>query len=331
MLHSSDTPSSRRSLAVGFLAFCLGIVSFIEANAAERKVLFIGIDGCRFDALRAAETPYLDQLIEEGCYDPATQILGDRYRENDTISGPGWSSILTGVWADKHGVNDNTFQGKNYQEYPHFFTRLKQARPEARTASIVDWVPIHLHIVSNADIGRAVVPVDNDYVDADVRSAEETAKILSEENPDAVFLYIGQVDETGHKVGFHPTVPEYIAAIERADALVGKALTAMRQRETYEVEEWLVLVTSDHGGQGTGHGGGHNVPEILNSFMIVSGPAAQQGRLDQTTYLVDVPVTALAYLGVELEPEWKLDGRPVGLRTDVSATAASGDGNGSPR
>jgi len=32
------------------------------------RVLFIGIDGCRFDALEAAEAPNLDRLCAAGCY-----------------------------------------------------------------------------------------------------------------------------------------------------------------------------------------------------------------------------------------------------------------------
>ena len=34
----------------------------------NKKVLFIGIDGCRSDALEAANTPNIDQLIENGLY-----------------------------------------------------------------------------------------------------------------------------------------------------------------------------------------------------------------------------------------------------------------------
>lgn len=105
----------------------------------------------------------------------------------------------------------------------------------------------------------------------------------------------------------------YLEAIQRADEHVGQVVDALRARGSSANEEWLILVTSDHGGKGTGHGGGHQEPEILNSFMIASGPAAQRGRLDEPIYLVDVPCTALSYLG-RLDPAWKLDGREVGLR-----------------
>ncbi len=282
--------------------------------AKERKVLFIGIDGCRFDAIQAAKTPNLDQLMKDGCFDPDCQILGDRYQKNDTISGPGWSSILTGVWADKHGVHDNSFKGKNYGDYPHFFSHLKEAKPNAITASVVTWVPIQEHIVSAANQGESFVPPEGDYVHADAEAVKRASQIISETDPTVVFYYIGQVDETGHKFGFHPSVKEYVEAIERADDHVGEVLQAVRSRKSYADEEWLILVTSDHGGKGTGHGGGHRIPEIRNSFLIVSGPAAQRGRLEDETYLVDPSATALQYLGVDLRPEWKLDGHAVGLK-----------------
>src|SRR5690606_32586054 len=132
---------------------------------------------------------------------------------------------------------------------------------------------------------------------------------------DCLFLYFGQVDETGHKHGFHPSVPEYIAAIERVAKHVGDVLTALDKRPTRDQEDWLIVVTSDHGGKGTGHGSGHRVPEILNSFLIVSGESAQRGKFEEQTYLVDPCVTVLAHLGIKLADEWKLDGVPRGLKT----------------
>ncbi|MBX7164953.1 MAG: alkaline phosphatase family protein [Pirellulales bacterium] len=306
----------RRSIAVVFsLLICLGALpSFAAAESPARKVLFIGIDGCRFDALQAADAPNLDRLIAEGAVDPDCQILGERYQKNDTISGPGWSSILCGVWADKHGVHDNSFNGRNYDAFPHFFTRLKEVRPEAFTASVATWVPIQDFIVRDANIGLKFTPPENDYVIADKDAAAAACKILTENDPTVLFYYIGQVDETGHKKGFHPTVKEYTDAIHQADIHVGEVLAALHARPKFAEEQWLILVTSDHGGKGLGHGGGHNDPEIRNSFLIIHGAAAKPGRIEGETYLVDAPVTALGYLGVEAKPEWQLDGRVVGLK-----------------
>ena len=291
-------------------------VSFAE-EPKVKKVLFIGLDGTRFDAIEKAKTPNLHALMKDGIFSGECLILGERYQKSDTVSGPGWSSILTGVWADKHGVHDNSFLGSHYKEFPHFFARLKEVRPEARTASYVTWEPIHKLIVSAADESKNYEQKEHATADYDRYDHEATAaavKELKEGNPDVLFLYVGQIDVAGHTNGFHPTVPQYIEAIERGDELVGKLLAAVKARPTYDQEDWLVIVTSDHGGKGTGHGGGHKTPEILNSFLIVSGPSAQRGKFDKQVYLPDAPVTALAHLGVKAKEEWKLDGKVVGLK-----------------
>jgi predicted AlkP superfamily phosphohydrolase/phosphomutase len=98
----------------------LALLSCEAEDPRVRKVLFVGIDGVRTDALQTARTPHLDGLRRRGAFAYDTQILGERYRLNDTISAPGWSSILTGVWADKHGVHDSRFEGRTLNSIPTF-------------------------------------------------------------------------------------------------------------------------------------------------------------------------------------------------------------------
>jgi arylsulfatase A-like enzyme len=81
-------------------------------------------------------------------------------------------------------------------------------------------------------------------------------------------------------------------------------------------EDWLVVVTSDHGGRGTNHTKGHDVSEILHSFLIVSGAAAARGTFAEPTYLVDAAATVLAHLGIDPDEAWGLDGVPRGLKPD---------------
>lgn len=298
------------------LVVLYGSIDAFHSNADQpktRKLLYVGVDGCRFDSIQKAKTPNLDRLMENGSYTGQCRILGERYQKNDTISGPGWSTIYTGVWADKHGVNDNSFAGKNYSRYPHMFARFRREYPSARLASFVTWAPIHDHIVSNADVSRKFER-DKNYPAADIDCKEAVVQELRDNDPTMVAFYIGQVDETGHKFGFHPTVPEYIAAIERADGLVGDALNAIHARPTRPNENWLVIVTSDHGGKGTGHGNGHHDPDVLNSFLIVSGESAKRGELQSPVELVDAARTAMEFLGAAPETVADFDGKVVGLQ-----------------
>lgn len=288
-----------------FLVFFLG-VSFqvAQARADEplaKKVLVIGIDGCRPDALKAAKTTHLAEMMRDGAFSDAAQT-GDM-----TISGPGWSSMLTGVWRQKHGVRDNSFKGSNYREFPHFFHRLKEARPTAVTASICHWEPINKFIISGCDT------VASFKTGKEV--AEKSAAVLAEPKLDAIFVHFDDVDHAGHKDGFSPKLPSYLKAIEEVDILVGDLLKAMRGRKTYPQEDWLVLVSTDHGGSEKSHG--KDIPQHRTIFVIVHGKSAVRGTIDPAPGVVDVAATALVHLGVPIDPKWQWDGKAVGLKAAV--------------
>ncbi len=287
----------------------------ILAGDATPRVLVIGIDGCRPDALQRARTPNLDALSKAGIYFSGTDIRKPEATDKaDTISGPGWSNLLTGVWPDKHNVMKNEFNDPHYEQFPHVFKRLKQSRPDAVTASFSTWEPIESKIVTDADVSRSFHKDPPDYEGCDREAVSACVAFLKTKDPDLVFLYQGAVDPAGHTHGFHPTVPEYISAIEAVDKNLGDVVSAIRGRPDFGDEDWLIIVCTDHGGRGTGHGGGHTDPDIRTTFLIVSGDNAEKGTSDAPTWQVDVVATALAHLNIAIPEEWGLDGRAVGLK-----------------
>ena len=300
------------------LAVLLLVISQTFTHAADppaKYVLVIGVDGLRPDALQKATTPNFDKLSRNGATSYTCQILGTRYKKNDTISGPGWSSFLTGVWADKHGVHDNSFKGKKFGEYPHFFARVKSQFPTYKTAHFVDWAPIDDHVVSHADFHngyKAHQPSDLGAKDKAI--AADASKLIADKDYRVIVAYFGNCDSAGHGKGFHPSVPTYISAIEAVDGHIGTLLTAIASRTNYKQEDWLILLSADHGGKGTGLSSGHNVPEILTSQFIVSGNNVKRGPIKEQVYVVDIPTTALHHLGVDIAADWKLDGKVIGLR-----------------
>lgn len=245
----------------------------ITGYAQENKVLIIGIDGCRPDALVAANTPNIDKLIENSTYSL------DAWNEGTTSSGPSWSAMLTGVWQNKHGVDDNSFSGKNYDEYPHFFQYVEEYNSELNTASICQWNPINDQIAA---------PVA-DYV-KNVSSEEElvleTINFLTNNNPDALFLHFDNIDGAGHGNGYGPTIPKYLEAIESVDTGVGRIVNALKQRTTYSDEKWLIIISTDHGGIGMGHGG--NSMEERNIFLICSGDGIPKLEIEKDSTLSTV-------------------------------------------
>jgi len=53
--------------------------------------------------------------MADGCYSLDAQCSAY------TVSAPGWLSILTGVWPNKHQSLDNSFENTNYNQYPTIF------------------------------------------------------------------------------------------------------------------------------------------------------------------------------------------------------------------
>ncbi len=293
------------------------LVPTAAAQPPAKKVLILGIDGCRPDAIAAAKEAFtLHRLIKEGAVSLQCDVLGNRPTTADTCTGPGWTSALTGVWSDKHGVLDNTFRKHKVAQFPALFHRLKQARPGAVTAAFITWTPFLEHVLPTRDGGRFVLDGDKrGYEEGDRQVTQAAVKFLAEKrDADLVFVYFGAVDITGHGYGFHPQSPRYTKSLEVVDEQISRILTALRKRPTYDREDWLVIVCTDHGGKGRGHSLGQKIPEVRTGFLILHGPSVRREALPARTGNVDVAVTALTHLGVRIDPEWKLDGRAVGLK-----------------
>jgi predicted AlkP superfamily pyrophosphatase or phosphodiesterase len=276
-------------------------------QASDARVLVIGIDGVRVDMLARASTPTLDSLAAGGFFSDEAKT---RVR---TVSGPGWSSMLTGVRTAKHGVDSNDFSGNRYTEWPDFLTRLEGSRPELGTFAVLDWPPLGTTDSGGPLISDAVdVKINfngetDGYGPADSASVEAASGHLRSADVHAAFVYLGDPDVVSHDTDSFS--PEYRASIERADAQVAALLDAVRSRSGYAGENWLILVSTDHGRNDAGGHGGKS-PSETTIFFLASGPPVQPGRTECPPEIVDVAATALAHMGMVVE---ELDGRPRGL------------------
>ena len=171
-------------------------------------------------------------------------------------------------------------------------------------ASIVHWEPIKKQIILRADITTAF------GTDAEV--VKSACELLRDKNPDILFVHLDDVDGAGHSHGFDAKLPRYLDAIETVDRQVGELLQTVKNRKTFAKEDWLIVVSTDHGGKGKGHGG--NTPDERTIFLIVSGKSTARGVINPPPDIVDVCPTVLTHLGVAIDPMWRLDGKIVGLK-----------------
>jgi len=219
-------------------------------------------------------------------------------------SGPSWTAMLTGVWHDKHNVVSNSYEDPNLEAYPHFFRRIREQKPELKTYSVVNWEPIH-KILGEQDASHASSP------NSDNRVAAKASGLLKHEDVDVMFVQLDHVDHAGHTHDFSPDSKKYLKAIEKADHQVGRMINALEKRKNIARENWLIIVSTDHGGSEFGHG--KNIREHRTIFFITSGKDASRGEIRGDVNVVDVAATAMEYLGIDIKDEWQLDGRGAGL------------------
>ena len=93
---------------------------------------------------------------------------------------------------------------------------------------------------------------------------------------------------------------------------VGRLVAAIQARPTYADEDWLILISTDHGRTDEGgHGGDSDEERII--FFLAHGRSVVREPIETAANIVDIAVTALTHLGVEIDAAWNLDGRSVAL------------------
>lgn len=301
-----------------------------------KRVLIVGIDGVRSDALKrqvdAGKAPVMAKLIANGTVTWNAYVGGDpgTPTQQATSSGPGWTSILTGTWIDLHHVNGNGSPPCDKPDLtgsylvtqaPHFARRLKEAAPSAYVSSIVSWNWIEDYLVAAQPdvIDHHEKGLADSYPPRDADVKNKAVAHLAAADPDVLFLHFDQVDGAGHHTGFSPSSAPYLEAITTVDGLVGDVLTAIGRRPRFAEEKWMVIVLADHGGTpGGAHGGQSEGERIIP--LVVSGGGVPKGVSTASPGMVAVPATVMRYLGVGIPASWRFAGNAFATGPDLTTT-----------
>ena len=230
----------------------------------EKKAIIIGYDGCRADVLTEMVDgeSAVDTLLDNGASINLAYCGGVNYpatNTQDTSTAPGWCSILTGVWASEHGITANGITKS--LEYKTLLTTLVEENKIDSSSFITKWK-------GHFDRNNATYNEEKDYCEEnnlnvsfnrlknDEASHEYTLNEVSKKDcADFIFVIYEPTDSTGHNYGFTINNPRYKEAFNTADQYGFETINAIKQRATYDTEDWLIIITSDHGGIGTDHGG----------------------------------------------------------------------------
>ena len=241
----------------------------------EKKAIIIGYDGCRADVLNVRYQGATSKLLLDGATMKLSYCGGVNYPEKntqDTSTAPGWCSILTGVWADKHGVTANDITKS--LEYKTLLTTLVEDETIDSSMFVTKWAG-HFsrknatYLEEKEYCEKQNLNVGFNKCDDDKASLEFAKNELSKSDcADFMLVVYEQTDSVGHSSGFTYNNPKYKDAFTEADSYGLETLNTIQERETYETEDWLIIITSDHGGRNTNHGG-DSIQERL-TFIIAN-------------------------------------------------------------
>lgn len=194
------------------------------------------------------------------------------YTETPTISAPGYANLITATWAYKHNVRGNSDLKPNYN-YWNPFRIAKEQEKDYKTAIFSSWEDNRTVLVgegkdetNNLKIDIIRDGYDNDTIrfprlkndmhifEIDELVSKEAAKSIMYEAPDLSWVYLWYTDNAGHIYGNSDKFDEFVL---KADHQVGRIWEAVKYREANFDEEWMIVVTTDHGrtDNGYGHGG----------------------------------------------------------------------------
>lgn len=232
-------------------------------NLKRKKVMLIVIDGVTGSDLQAIAPPKITAMLNNSKYS------WSGYSDYVVSDGTAWKNIMTGVAVGKHGVSDNTFDPKvggagNEHDaqtaWPTFIERLQASGKMRRSATVTPWKQLSDKLLIYAD---QPIVANNDQAVKDT-----VLKKLNTGNEDLLVVNFNEVSKAGVTYGFSPSITEYSNAIKKVDEYIGALLDAMKARKTYKQEDWLVIVTSSHGGTGNSYGEVANRDRERNVFNL---------------------------------------------------------------
>ena len=311
------------------------LLSTITGFSKTRKAVFIIIDGVPADMIERLNTPTINRIASQGAY--ARAYTGGEvggYSQTPTISVIGYTNLLTATWLNKHNVGGNSNLKPNYN-YWTIFRIAKEQKREYKTAIYSSWTDNrtvllgegkketgHLkidYVCDGFDLDTLRFPQKDKELhifDIDEHVSKQAAQGIRNDAPDLSWVYLWYTDDAGHIEGNGSFFDEYT---QKADLQIERIWQAVQYREKYFDEEWMVVVTTDHGRTESGYGHGGQSERERTTWIATNQQVNEHFRKGVLS-ITDITPSICRFMDFEVPRDvlWEQDGIPFIGPIDIS-------------
>lgn len=230
--------------------------------------------------------------------------------------------------GQQHNVHDNSVDEPNYN-YKNLFRLLKEQQPDRKIGIYSTWIDNRLKLVGEGlqmagnisfdykfdgyELDTTEFPHDDnsDYIKAiDERVVNETARSVASNAPDLSWVYLQYTDDMAHMYG---DSTEFYQSVADVDPLIEQIVKSVDYRTENWNEDWLVIITTDHGRTNTGYGHGGQSERERTTWIFTNLEQKNAYFENYVPAAVDIFPTIARFMNIEIPVELlrELDGVPL--------------------
>ena len=318
------------------LTFSIFFLSVATAFS-QKKAVFIIADGIPADVIEKLNTTNLKKIAQQGGYTRA-YVGGEKgtYTQTPTISAVGYNSVLTGTWVNKHNVWDNDIVDPNYN-YWNIFRLLKASDPTKKIGIFSSWQDNRTKLVGEKLEKAGKIEFDFHFDGLELDSVhyphdtarevmhrideavvDNAAQTIKSNAPDLSWVYLEYTDDMGH---MHGDSKQFYDAVEMMDKQVGRIWDAIQYRQQNFHEDWLIIITTDHGRDAaTGkHHGGQSERE-RSGWIFTNAKNLNTHFKDKKVAMVDIMPSIANFLNISIPRNQLMEVDGIPFIGKISAT-----------
>lgn len=264
-----------------------------------KHVIIVGFDGLSGYAIdNGANMPTLRQLMSEGSYTTECRSI------LPSSSAANWASMFMGASSELHGYNTWGSKTPDLPSrvltengiFPNIYSEYRRANPEAELGYFYEWGGMR-YLVDTLSISN-LQPTTADV------TAQMSVEYIKSAKPELFAAIFDQPDGAGHTYGWESQ--EYMDLLPQLDAQLADIVQAIKDAGI--ADETLLIVSSDHGGIETGHGG-ITMKEMQTPVVLWGKGIKKNHKLEQSVMIYDIASTILSASHVPQPQVWI--GRPI--------------------